>query len=478
MYTKSTKFFYACLSIILGAILVEFFTVKLVFGVVIFTLLIFLIRVIPRCRFHFILFLIFIAANIWAGMFNPQINKQHISYYNEQNFTFTAKVSSEPDVRLDHQKITLQPLKYKGQVLVKSNLYPEYYYGDILIVNCKLQTPEPIEDFRYDKYLAKQSVYSVCYQPQITVSKHDPGFNFIGSMLKVKSAMQSKINRTLGEPQAALLSGILIGARQGLPSELLENFNKTGITHIIAISGFNITIIVVILLNLSKHVYLNRKKAFWLIFVFLLFFVVITGLSPSVIRAAIMGLMVLIAKNFGRAAQPRNLLMASATVMVIFNPRILVWDAGFQLSFLSTIGLIYLSPILLKYFQKIPQSFSLRENLVSTFSAILMTLPLILFQFGRLSVVSPVVNLLVLPIIPIAMLVGFIQFILSSFSLLLGQIIGWFSWLLLAYVIKIVDIFSSLSWVAIDIHISWWLMLLFYLILFKIIKSRNLAKLR
>ena len=426
-------------------------------------------------KFFYGALLLLIALAIFdLAMGEPNFKENHISFYNNQKQTFQAVVSAEPDVRLDHQKLTVKPTELKGKVLVRTQLYPEYEYGDLLEVSCKIQKPEPIENFKYDKYLAKSGIYSVCYQPRITVLEEGNGNVLIASVLKLKSFMQKKINQTVAEPQAALVGGILVGARQGMPRDLLEKFNITGITHIIAISGYNITIIVVLLMNLFKSLKINRKKAIWGIIIGLVFFVILTGASASVVRAAIMGFLVAFAKHIGRPNKVRNVLILSAVIMVMFSPKILLWDAGFQLSFISTIGLIYLSPKLLRFFRWVPQKFALQENFVSTLSAIIFTLPLILFQFGRLSIVAPLVNLLVLPVIPIAMFVGFLQFLMASVHLFFGQIIGWFSWLLLGYVIKVVNIFSSFSWAAVDVSIPWWLMIGLYVgLMYVIIKKKK-----
>ncbi len=422
-------------------------------------------------KFFIFCLVVLLAELAWAICYSPDFNEEHIAYYNEakEPFEFSAYICSEPDVRLDHQKLTVCPLDYQGKVLLRTELYPEYEYGQVLQIKVRLQSPEPIEDFRYDQYLAKSGIYSVGYQPSIKKLDQKKGNLVIAKTLQLKKFMQNQINKTVAEPQAALVGGILVGTRQGMPAALLEQFNITGITHIIAISGFNITIIVVLLLNLCKHFYINRKKAIWAIIIGLIFFVILTGASPSVVRAAIMGFLVVLARHLGRKNNIRNALILSAVLMAGFNPKILIWDSGFQLSFLSTIGLVYLVPRLERYFSWLPEKLAIRENTVSTLSAIIFTLPLILFQFGRLSIVAPVVNLLVLPVIPVAMMVGFVQFLASIIHLVFGQIVGWISWLLLGYVIKVVEIFSSFSWASVDFKISWWVMAILYIYLFMIL---------
>lgn len=477
IFKKSQKFFYGCLLFLIGAAIGEVWHLQdFLFGAILFFLIAALF-VFPKQKILTVFITILFFGVFWNNFFNPLINEKHISYYNGKYLTFAAKISDEPDSRIDQQKLTVKPTKYDGLVLITTALYPEYEYGDLLNVKCKLLSPADLgkglpkdpenvsNDFQYDKYLVRYRIYSVCYQPEIKVVEKNKGNPIIAAIFKMKSAIESKINQTLPEPEAALAAGILIGSRKGIPADLLAGFNVAGITHIIAISGYNISIIVVLLMNLAKALYVSRKKATWGIFIGLAFFVVLTGMSGSVMRAAIMGAIALFAKHIGRPSKIRNVLILSAVLMILFNPKILIWDAGFQLSFLSTIGLIYLSPALEKYLAWLPEKLAIRSNLTSTLSAIIFTLPIILFNFHRLSIVAPIVNLLVLPAIPIAMLTGFLQVLGSFVFPFLGQLIGWFTWLLLAYVVEIVRIFSRLSWAAVEIKIDWWLMAGLYVVI-------------
>ncbi|MFH0779288.1 MAG: ComEC/Rec2 family competence protein [Parcubacteria group bacterium] len=474
---KSQKFFYGCLAFLIGVAIGEAWNLQdFLFGMILISLAI-AFFFIPKQKILIVFAALLFFGVFWNNFFNPTINSKHISFYNGKSFTFEAKISGEPDVRIDQQKLTVKPAEYNGLVLVTTSLYPEYDYGDLLKIKCKLLSPADLgkdlpkdpenisNDFQYDKYLGRYHIFSVCYQPEIKVVAKNKGNPVIAAIFKIKSVVEEKINKTLPEPEAGLAAGILIGSRKGIPADLLAGFNTAGITHIIAISGYNISIIVALLMNLAKTLCISRKKATWGIFIGLAFFVILTGMSGSVMRAAIMGGIVIFAKHIGRPSKIRNVLILSAALMILFNPKILIWDAGFQLSFLSTIGLIYLSPALEKYLAWLPEKLAIRSNLTSTLSAIIFTLPMILFNFHRLSIVAPVVNLLVLPAIPIAMLTGFLQVVGSFVFPFLGQFIGWFTWLLLAYVVEIVRIFSKLSWAAAEIRIDWWLMGLLYLII-------------
>lgn len=470
---KSKKFFYGCLAFLSGIALGEVVHWPLYVFLIILFVFVDLSFFLKRWRLWWVLFFIFVLGIFWNNLLMPKIDEFHISFYNDQEITFQAVNVAEPDSRLDHQKLTVKPTDYKGKVLLKMFLYPEYEYGDLLEVKCRLVAPEPIEEFKYDRYLARYGIYSVCYYPRVRLLEKGRGNKLMSGVLKLKKSVETKINQTVSEPQASLTAGILIGSRQGIPKGLLEKFNITGITHIIAISGFNITIIVVLLMNLSKHFYIDRKKMIWIIGGCLLLFVFLTGASASVVRAAIMGMIVIFAKHIGRLTKVSNLLILSAAIMVVVNPKILVWDAGFQLSFFATIGLVYLSPILEKYFTWLPTKLAIRENTTSTLSSIIFTLPMILFSFHRLSLVAPLVNLLVLPIIPLAMLLGFLQIVAAYLSSFLGQMVGWFTWLSLSYVIKMVELFSSFSWASIEIRINWQIMVILYILLIVVLKREK-----
>ena len=405
----------------------------------------------------------------------PQVTEHDIQFYNDQEVRFLGVVKSEPDVRKNHVKLTIKavqgieniPKQINGNILIKTSLYPEYHYGDLLDITCKLQAPEPLEfetsagirTFNYDKYLARFEIYSVCYRPKVELAGNEYGNVIMASLLNIKGSFMEAVQQSLPEPQASFLGGLILGTKKAIPDDLMESFNRTGTTHIVALSGYNITIIAVLILNMCKHLWISRKGAFWVSLGAIAFFVLIAGAQASILRAGIMGLLVLLATQLGRASRITNVLALAAIVMLIINPKVLVFDAGFQLSFLATIGLVYVSPLLEKYFKWMPSTFEIKASLVATLSATIMTLPLILFQFGRLSVVAPLVNVLILPAIPIAMGVGFITGLLTIIWIPLGQAFGWIVWTILSYIIFMVEAFAKFNFASFEIgQISWlWL---------------------
>jgi len=404
----------------------------------------------------------------------PDLNNAgHIAHYNGQSVIIEGVVIQEPDVRLDHQKLTIgahslkaqnfalsQHSPVRGRLLIKADLYPQYRYGDLVRVACAIEQPEPIEDFAYDKYLARYDIYSVCWRGEIEKLASGRGNRVMAGILLVKTRFMDAISRIISEPHAAFLAGLLVGARRGIPDYLLEAFNRTGTTHIIAISGSNITIIAAVIIGFLQFLGIARRRAFWYISAGIVIFVLMTGATASVVRAGIMGIFVLFAQQLGRASRATNALVFTAFMMLLVNPKILVFDAGFQLSFLATAGLVYINPILQKYTKRLPGLFGVKEALVTTLSAMVTTTPLILYQFGRLSVVAPLANILILPAIPLTMAVGFAAGVCGMLWPLAGQVMAWPAWLFLEYMIRTAELLSSWRFASLELGGFHWVLLL------------------
>lgn len=415
----------------------------------------------------------------------PPVNKNNLSYYLERNVYLEGYISEEVSVKNNQQQLIISANKIRignqlnsklekvnGNILASIFLYPEYKYGDKLMVQCDLVKPmEGTESAKnYAQYLQRQGIWSICINTSILQSNNGKGNYFYYYILKFKNYLALQINKLLPEPQSSFLGGLLYGAKTSLPADLIQAFNRTGTTHIIAISGYNITILAAALAALLKGLRIPRKKTFWIVVSGILFFVIMTGASASVVRAGIMGLIVLYAKQIGRLSQIGRMIIFTAFLMLLANPRILFFDVGFQLSFTATLGLIYISPILENYFIKLPSKFGIKESLLSTIAAIIATTPLILYSFGRFSTVAPLVNILILPTIPYTMAVGFAAVVASIIFMPLGQVIAWITWLPLTYIIKTVEWFASFGWSSIELpKLTWWMLALIYAVMIKVV---------
>ncbi|MDP3964055.1 MAG: ComEC/Rec2 family competence protein [bacterium] len=401
----------------------------------------------------------------------PAINQTTLQWYAGQTVTIHGTISAEIDRRKDHQKLVVESYSVeigsdnypvRGKLTAKVPLYPGYQYRDELRLRCKLERPQPIEDFAYDKYLALSGVHTVCLRPKVEVVGSNSISNVVSIIYALKDHIIVRLNELYHEPQASFMAGLLIGARRGMPDSLLEDFQRTGVTHIIAISGYNITIIASIILSATQR-WIGRKRAFWLVLAALTVFAVITGAQASVVRATVMGVIVLLARQSGRLSSVGVSLILAALLMAVVQPLVLAYDAGFQLSFLATVGLVYLSPRLERSVKRIPEFFGLRETIVATVSATIMTLPLITWQFGRVSVVALAANLLILPLIPTIMGIGFLSLVASVFWWPAGFGISLVSSSMLEYVVFVTEFFSRFSFASFEVtKFSVWIVIASY----------------
>ncbi len=387
-------------------------------------------------------------------------NENHIAYNNGKNLTFEAVIVEEPDVRVDHQKLTVRVPAKSGRLLLKTNLYPQYQYGDLLKITCTPEAPAQIEDFAYDKYLARYDIYSVCWRSTIEKIASGEGNIIKSGILRTKNRLLAVINQNLPEPHSALLAGILLGARRGIPAEVADDFNRVGLTHIVAVSGSNVAIVTMAFLVLLAALGLPRAYVFFASLLAVAGFVIMTGASASVVRAGVMASLVLAARASGRLARAGNALVFTAAAMLFFNPRILVFDVGFQLSFAATLGLLTLQPILEEKCRRWPEALGLKSAFLVTMAATIMVTPLVLYHFGRFSLIAPLANVLIVPLIPIIMLVGFLALLVGLILPALAVWPGYAAWLLLAYVINVSHWLAAWRLASLDLGEFHWLLLL------------------
>lgn len=347
------------------------------------------------------------------------------------------------------QKLTLRELEIGNQfvddgVLVFVPIFPEFKYGDRISLRCDLENPEPFNGFRYDRFLASKDIYATCFSFDSPILKEkNQGNKIIAGLLSNREKMIKKIDSIFGEPHAALLSGLLLG-EQDFSEVWEERFFKTGTTHIVAASGYNVAVVTFIMFGVLARLGFKRPRAFAFILGSIMGYVVLAGAEAAVVRAGVMGTLVLLSRQLGRKSTMMNVLLLTATVMLLVNPRLLRDDVGFQLSMLSTIALIYFAPKLEKKFRFIPEDFTIRESFVATLAATLFTFPLVIFQFKAFSIISPIVNLLILPLVPYAMFFGGIAVFVGFINVAIATILSGPAWALLSVVLFIVEAMSEL----------------------------------
>lgn len=492
-------FYIITLSFIIGILLRSIFSFDVFYGFVL-VLIAIAVYVIIRHQsvklfglgavFLFIGILRFDAAEFDAGAAGPG----QIAYYYDQTIEFSGTVVDEPDIRNDQIKYIVSRIIYdnhqiQGKVLITLSLYPQFQIADQVRLSCRIVRPKAIEDFAYDKYLARKGIYALCYYPELIaqddIDSHIPIWLKIKKQLfQLKNTIIVQFKKLLPHPHSALMSGILLGDTTGMPDYLDQAFVDTGTIHIVAMSGYNITIIVKLFIIVAPWIYLSRRNAWFLIVPSLVGFVIIAGGEASIVRSALMAVIAAMATESGRQSRVDRLLLVTAVVMLAINPYLLRYDVGFQLSFLATIGLVYIVPVMerginwlygkcylesrrkskgrisavainsrQRFFAEFIRRIgglgttlaniaqTIRESAVTTISANIAVAPILLFQFGRVSFISPLVNVLILWCIPLIMALGFVAVMASFIIYPLGQMLAWITWLWLEYVIEVVKFF-------------------------------------
>lgn len=368
-------------------------------------------------------------------------------------------VDEESDVNSDKTQLVFRVkelivrdeiIKLNERTLIRTNVFPTYKFGDELSVVGSLQTPKNFDDFDYIKYLQKQNIRTIIAFPDISKNNNlDLGLiepynvGLYKKIFAIKNKFESIINKSIAEPNASFVNGILLGSRQNIPEEIKDAFNKTGTTHILAISGYNIMIISWAVLSGLVY-FFKRRNAFWLSVAVVVLFTILTGASSSVVRASIMGLLLLFANGYGRLYDSKNSIILAGAIMIYANPFDLVFDIGFQLSFFAVIGLLYIYPFLDNKFHRIPELGKLKELTLMTISAQIAVAPFLIYYFHQFSLLSLPANILILPFVPAAMLLGFLSGITGMIFLPFGKIIGLAAWAITTYQIKIIEFFASI----------------------------------
>ncbi len=374
----------------------------------------------------------------------------------------------EPEIKDQYQNLIVATPE-KNKFLINVYGFATYSYGDELEVKCLLEIPQS-ETFDYQMYLAKDGIFYLCQKAKVDVVAHEQGNKFYAVILKIKIQLQKNIDKAIPAPQSGLLSGLLLGGDDKLSKGMQESFSRTGMTHIVAVSGYNVTIIAEYLMLLGIWLGLWRKQAFWFALSGIFLFVLLVGFPASAVRAGIMGSLLLWAIKNGRLANAQNAIIFSAGIMLLINPLLLRYDIGFQLSFLATIGIVYLYPILEDYLVRNNKTFGIGEIVALTVSAQIFVLPVILLNFGRLSLISSLANLLVLPIIPLTMFLGFMLIVFQFIFTPLAIVFSWLAFLPLKYEVEIIKFLASFEFASVEIkNFSWVGVLIWYVILFLIL---------
>lgn len=393
---------------------------------------------------------------------------------NSKKVTLRGVVVREPVSNGDIQKIQLQVQSISfgsttytidTNVLIHTNAFPEFSYGDVLVATGTLNIPEEITEedgrrFDYHMYLFKDRVtHTLSFATAENIGEE--GNMLLGRLFQIKRQFIYSIRDVLPEPHAGLLSGILLGA-DTLPKQVTDNFRTAGLSHIVVLSGYNITVVAESILVIMKLV--SVRLAFGASLFGVLFFVLMSGAGASAVRAGIMASIALLGKHFHKTYDASRALILAVWGMVFWNPFVLLYDPSFHLSVLATIGVMYVTPIVSAHLSFITEKYGLRELSATTLGAQLTVLPYILYMSGDFGVFAFPANFIVLPFVPLTMLLGFFTAVLGFISRFVGLLPGIPTYLFLSWDVFVAEGVSALPFATIHIpYIPVTLLILFYI---------------
>ncbi|MFA6355158.1 MAG: ComEC/Rec2 family competence protein [Candidatus Paceibacterota bacterium] len=372
-----------------------------------------------------------------------------------KNVELIGIVSDDPDVRLKNKQLNIKIDNQDANILVFVGREEEVVYGDKVQVKGVLEEPENFttnsgKEFNYKRYLANKDIYFLIKNGDLAILSSGNGSKIKTCLYKLRASFMENINNVIPMPESDLANGLILGARGGFDVDTKQEFIDTGTIHIIALSGYNVSIVA----N-------NVMKAFGLIFsttisivlgfVVIILFIIMTGASSTAIRAGIMASIMLLGRMNDRKYLAGRALVIAGLLMIAYDPRVIV-DMSFQLSFIATGGVLFVTPKVINWFRFLPLRYGIREMVASTVAATISVLPILLYLTGILSLVSLPANFLILLIIPTVMLFIFITGILGFIFPILAIIFGYISYFLLLYMLSVIHFFGSLSFASISIQ--------------------------
>jgi competence protein ComEC len=366
--------------------------------------------------------------------------------------SFVGKIIDEPNIKENNQQLTVEVKDSDdiAEILLSTGLDTDYKYGDQINFSGVLKKPENFmtdtgKEFDYVNYLRKDGILYVMSYPKIEIISSGNG-NFLKSILfSAKEKFLEKMNLVISVPESLLMGGLILGEKSSFSQALRQSFVNTGTIHIVALSGYNVTIVAEWIMKLFSQIsFISLNFSIGIGIFAILLFIIMTGASSTAIRAGVMAVLALVARATGRNYDVARALVLAGVFMVLLNPFLLVFDVSFQLSFIATIAVIFLAPKIEKYFLWAPERFELRDIISVTTAAYIFVAPFILYKMGNLSLVALPANILILPFIPFTMMLGFITGFVGLIWYVFAIPFGYISYLFLHYELSVVSFFSNL----------------------------------
>ncbi len=402
-----------------------------------------------------------LTCGLLAGMVRMGYAKRYapdLSSFSGMHITIKGILRDDPKFTRSGRQVIMDVSDINGHnlsrvvpIIAFVRAYPPYQAGDELGMEGKLEAKP------YDG--ASAGIIFSAKEEKINGERLFVLLRWLG---KAKAAFSGHIDAVLPQPHASFMKGLLLGEKASIPPYLLEEFKQAGVSHIVALSGYNITLVGTFLVGILLMLTVPFWLTFWIALCAIILFVMMTGASASLVRAAIMGILVLVAGREGRMYHMTNALVCAGAIMLMLNPYLIRFDVGFQLSFLATLGLVYLTEpaeramLRMAYtlrmclgMRGIPKKehrviAGMRRIASETMAAQIAVLPLLTYRFGGFSLIAPVSNVLVLAAVPGTMMLGFSAGMFGFLSSAVSAVVGWCAWLALSYEFAVISVASAI----------------------------------
>ena len=372
------------------------------------------------------------------------------------NIQIRGIIIKDPVSRRFYTNIVLQTPK--GLILVKvSSCNLKFKYGDKVLVFGKLSQPYwsgNIGTFNYKKYLERHHIYGVMKikdAENIKIIARNEGNFIIGKALTLKNMIKMINKQSLPDPQAAMLNGILLGMREDIPKQIFDMFKKSGIAHILAVSGLHVGLILLMFWGFLKLCRIPKKIAALILILLVTLYCMVTGMRDPIFRTTIMALAVLTAIIIDREQNLYISMSLACLALLLINPYSL-FNAGFQLSFIATLGIICIAPILIEAMPlKLKPRFLFTAFAVSL-SAQISVMPIVAYHFNYLSLWSVFTNIVILPIIACILALGLLASVFGILWTNLAYIFSMPNWILLTTLLRLIEFFSSMRFMYLEVQ--------------------------
>ncbi|MDI6717313.1 MAG: DNA internalization-related competence protein ComEC/Rec2 [Actinomycetota bacterium] len=328
-------------------------------------------------------------------------------------------------------------VKERLRVKNASRLRQQLCMGEHVRVSGVLRLPNSSRDFNFKRYLYHQGIVAILIVKGSDIKSNQGGFSISFLIGQIRHWVKQTNNFYLPKDCAGLINGIVLGDPSLVDEEVQESFRATGLTHIVAASGVNIALVISALWPLLRIFRLGAVAQFIILICSTGLYTMVSGMSPSITRAFLMAAIGLVAWLSGRQGNSFSSLSAAAMILLVIDPFI-IYDIGFQLSFAATASIIIFVPSLERLMEEIPKP--LMAGLSVTVGAQIGVLPIIIYYFGQLSMISLIANLVVIPLASIALVLGMAALPVAAVSSLAGSAL----YLILRVILKAI-IFETIS---------------------------------